>query len=319
MANATPTRIGQINGAGSVDALFLKVFGGEVLTAFENKTVTMGRHQVRTISQGISAQFPVTGRTSAAYHTPGTEITGQTINDAEKVISINDLLLTSVFIANLDEAKAHFDVRSIYSSEMGIALANQMDKHVLQTFVQAAQAATPTITGQADMVGTVLTDANAGTVADNLIAQIFEAAQALDEKNVPEEGRCVFLKPDQYYLLANSSKVINGDWGNAGNGSTASGRVLRVAGIEIVKTNNLPQANVTSGSVGAGTSDRQIVNAANTVAIVAHPSAVGTVKLMDLAVESAYDIRRQGTLLVAKYAMGHGVLRNEAAVQIKTA
>ena len=40
---------------------------------------------------------------------------------------------------------------------------------------------------------------------------------------------------------------------------------------------------------------------------------------MDLAVESEYDIRRQGTLMVAKYAMGHGALRPEAAVQIQTA
>jgi len=38
-----------------------------------------------------------------------------------------------------------------------------------------------------------------------------------------------------------------------------------------------------------------------------------------LATESEYDIRRQGTLMVAKYAVGHGVLRNEAAVQIQSA
>ena len=49
------------------------------------------------------------------------------------------------------------------------------------------------------------------------------------------------------------------------------------------------------------------------------PSAAGTVKLMDLATEMEYDIRRQGTLMVAKYAMGHGVLRPEAAVGIKEA
>ena len=41
--------------------------------------------------------------------------------------------------------------------------------------------------------------------------------------------------------------------------------------------------------------------------------------LMDLATEMDYDIRRQGTLMVAKYAMGHGVLRPEAAVGIKEA
>lgn len=46
--------------------------------------------------------------------------------------------------------------------------------------------------------------------------------------------------------------------------------------------------------------------------------AVGTVKLLDLAQEMAYDIRRQGTLIVSKYAVGHGILRPECAVELKT-
>ena len=44
--------------------------------------------------------------------------------------------------------------------------------------------------------------------------------------------------------------------------------------------------------------------------------AIGTVKLLDLATESEYQIQRQGTLFVAKYAMGHGVLRPECAVKV---
>ena len=39
---------------------------------------------------------------------------------------------------------------------------------------------------------------------------------------------------------------------------------------------------------------------------------------MDLAIESGYDIRRQGTLMVAKMAVGHGILRPESAVELKT-
>lgn len=39
MANATPSRLGQINGANDVDALFLKVFSGEILTTFEEFNV----------------------------------------------------------------------------------------------------------------------------------------------------------------------------------------------------------------------------------------------------------------------------------------
>ena len=44
--------------------------------------------------------------------------------------------------------------------------------------------------------------------------------------------------------------------------------------------------------------------------------AVATVKLMDLSVESEYQINRQGTLVVSKYAMGHNVLRPACAVSI---
>ena len=101
MANATISDIGKVNQAGTADALFLKVFAGEVLTSFEQTTVTAGRHMVRTISSGKSAQFPVMGRSSAEYHTPGNEIVGTTLNHNEKVITINDLLISHHFIANI--------------------------------------------------------------------------------------------------------------------------------------------------------------------------------------------------------------------------
>lgn len=39
MTNSTVSRVGQVNQAGAVDALFLKQFGGEILTEFEETTV----------------------------------------------------------------------------------------------------------------------------------------------------------------------------------------------------------------------------------------------------------------------------------------
>jgi hypothetical protein len=333
MANATVSRLGQANATGDAEALFLKVFSGEVLAAFAQQTVSLGRHMVRTIASGKSAQFPRIGRTTADYHTPGAEITGDAISHNEKVITIDDLLLASVFVANIDEAMNHYDVRSVYSSEMGIALANQMDKHVLQTFLQAAVVTTPDITGEADMVGTIIdrTDAGLTTPASdsflgaangaNLVKAIFAAAQSLDEKNVPSEGRFCVVKPREYYALSNLSDLVSSYYGVKNAGGRESGKIFEVAGIEIVKSNNLPTTDVSAGSAAppvTGDADEvHAINAASTAAIVAHPSAVGTVKLLDVSTEMEYDIRRQGTLMVAKYAMGHGVLRPEAAVQIK--
>lgn len=313
MSNATPSRLGAINGGSDKDELFLKVFAGEVLTAFAEKNVLMDKHTVRSIASGKSAQFPVTGNFSAAYHTPGNEILGESMNHAEKVITIDDLLIANTFIANIDEAKNHYDVRANYSRKLGEALANTADKHLFQVGVLAARASA-TVTGGNG--GSRIVDADFLTSSDDLIAGLFAAAQKFDEKDVPEDERYAFVRPAQYYALAQNTKVLNKDWGGAG--AYADGKVLRIAGLTIVASNHLPSTNITTGVTAGGTPVRYAVDARTTAALVLQKEAIGTVKLLDLAMESDYDIRRQGTLMVAKYAMGHGVLRPECAIELAT-
>jgi len=55
MANNNVVRFGQINQAGDAQALFLKVFAGEVLTAFEETNVVLQYVDQRTITSGKSA------------------------------------------------------------------------------------------------------------------------------------------------------------------------------------------------------------------------------------------------------------------------
>lgn len=327
MANASPVSVGKVNASGSEDALFLKVFAGEVLTSFDRASVTDGAEMVRSISNGKSATFPVLGRVGAAYHTAGSEITGSDVNHNEKVITINDLLLSSVFLSNIEEAKNHWDVRSAYSTEIGRALAFQKDKHVLQTIGQAAQASA-NVSDSGYGAGTVLTDtgiasATDATAANAMIDSLFDAARTMDNNYVPKEGRKCFLRTEEYYKMANATNAVNIDFSGGDNGGVKEGKIMKVAGIELIPTPHFVSSNVNSGvdqgSATAGGSNPQAVDLSNYVALVSHPSAAGTVKLMDLAVESEYDIRRQGTLMVAKYAMGHGVLRPEAAVGIKEA
>mgnify|MGYP003641082336 FL=1 len=327
MANASPVSVGKVNAGGSEDALFLKVFAGEVLTSFDRASVTDGAEMVRSISNGKSATFPVMGRVGASYHTAGSEITGSDVNHNEKVITINDLLLSSVFLSNIEEAKNHWDVRSAYSTEIGRALAFQKDKHVLQTIGQAAQASA-NVSDSGYGAGTVLTDtgiasATDATAANAMIDSLFDAARTMDNNYVPKEGRKCFLRTEEYYKMANATNAVNIDFSGGDNGGVKEGKIMKVAGIELIPTPHFVSSNVNSGvdqgSATAGGSNPQAVDLSNYVALVSHPSAAGTVKLMDLAVESEYDIRRQGTLMVAKYAMGHGVLRPEAAVGIKEA
>lgn len=313
MANATVLNIGQINGAGQTDAMFLKIFAGEVLTAFETASVTRDKHFVRTIPHGKSASFPATWKVTGGYHTPGQEIVGQTSNVAERVITIDDLLVSSVFIPNIDEAKNHFDYRSTYSNECGVFLGTNWDKNVLQVGLLAARASA-TVTGA--FGGTSLTSATTlyKTSATDLVAGITAAAQAMDEKDVPQgQTRYAFVRPAQYYLLASTptTLLMNRDY-TAGNGDLAKAQLGEVAGVKLVKTNNLPNSNVAAGPAAYQG------DFSKTAALVMTDAAVGTLKLLDLQSEMEYDMRRQGTLIVAKYLMGHGILRPECAVELKT-
>jgi len=316
MSNATISSIGQVNSSGTADALFLKVFSGEVLSTFQKENLMLGMSTVRTISSGKSAQFPVTGTVSASYHTAGNEITGQAIKHNEKVINIDDMLLADAFVAEIEQLKNHYDVRSIYSSEMGSALSNKVDTHLLSLAILASQASANISGGNG---GTEITDADANTNATSLISSVFEAIQKLDENNVPTQGRVCIVAPDQYYQLANVDKLVNRDF-SSDNGDFGKGTVLSIGGVPIVKSNTAVSVFGTDlSSAISGTNNTYNGDFSNHYAVVMHSSAIGTVKLKDLVMESTYDARRLGTLMTARMALGHGILRPESVVSIKTA
>lgn len=309
MANNNLTRPGQINLAGDTDAMFLKVFSGEVLAAFQENNVFMPLHFVRSITSGKSAQFPAIGRATSGYHVPGTEIVGSPIAGAERVIVIDGILLASTTVAQIDELKNHYDVRGQYSTELGQKLAKDLDTVVAQVIVNAARAPA-TVTGLPG--GSTLNKATYTTSADDLAQGLFDAAATLDTKDIPENDRYAAIRPVQYYMLVAGTKVINRDWGGAG--VYADGKVLKVAGIHIVKSNHIPSTNVTGSAQAAYDG-----NFTTTVGMVFHKSAAGTVKLLDVTSEAEWDIRRQSWLMLAKTAVGHGILRPESAVELRTA
>ena len=317
MSNAVISTIGQVNSANDANALFLKVFSGEVLSTFARENQMLGMTTVRTISNGKSAQFPVTGTVSASYHTAGNEILGQAIKHNEKVINIDDMLIADAFVAEIEELKNHYDVRSIYSKEMGQALANRVDKHLLSLAILASRVTTPNVTG--GKVGDEIIDADANTNATSLIDSVFEAIQKLDENNVPSSGRVCVVAPDQYYQLANVDKLVNRDFSRE-NGDFGKGTVLSIGGVPIVKSNTATEVFATDLSASiSGTNNSYNGDFSTTHCVIMHSSAIGTVRLKDLVMESTYDPRRLGTLMTARMAMGHGILRPESAISIKTA
>lgn len=317
MTNAVISQLGVVNAAApanydDANALFMKQFTGEVITAFNELNIFMPLHMVRTISQGKSASFAHMGKATARYHTAGVPVVGSNqIKHNETIIKIDDKLIADVFIDELEEAKNHYDVRSEYSKQLGAALAREFDQKVARVIALTARS-TNKIDGLPG--GTRIENASNPTDATVLTQSLFTAAQTLDENDAWEGERYAVFKPAQYYLLVQNKDNLNRDWD--GRGSWAEGKAPQIAGIEIMKSNNVPSGNVAAVS---GENNTYSGNFTTTTGLVFQKAAVGTVKLMDLAIQrsgSDFEIMYQGTLMLAKYAMGHGTLRPECAIEI---
>ena len=244
------TRAGQRNAAGDARALYLKLFSGEMFKGFEYNAIARDLVMKRTLTGGRSMQFIYTGRTTAEYHTPGNAILGNSDGAppvAEKTITVDDLLISSAFVYDLDETLSHYDLRSEISKKIGYALAQKYDRLIFRAIARGARAKSPVQkTNFVEPGGTQIrvgstTNASDAYNSANLISAFYDAAAALDEKGVSSDGRVGVLNPRQYYELIQaigSNGLVNRDvQGSALQGGNG---IIEIAGIKIYKSMNIP-------------------------------------------------------------------------------
>ena len=244
------TRPGQINSANDSRAMYLKLFSGEMFKGFQHNAIARDLVMKRTLTNGKSLQFVYTGHTKAEYHTPGNSILGNTDGAppvAEKTITIDDLLISSAFVYELDETLAHYELRGEISKKIGYALAQKYDRLIFRQIAKGARQASPiSKSGFVEPGGTQIrvgtnNQASDAYVPASLIAAFYDAAAALDEKGVSQDGRVAVLNPRQYYELiqgVGSNGLINRD---EQGGALQSGQgIIEIAGIKIYKSMNIP-------------------------------------------------------------------------------
>ena len=244
------TRQGQSNSTGDARALYLKLFSGEMFKGFQHETIARDMVMKRTLKNGKSLQFIYTGRTTAEYHTPGNSILGNSDGAppvAEKTITVDDLLISSAFVYELDETLAHFELRGEISKKIGYALAEKYDRLIFRAITRGARAASPITKsnfvepgGTQIRVGSTTNDSDA-YLSDKLVTAFYEAAAALDEKGVSSAGRCAVLNPRQYYELitaVGTNGLINRD--AQGTALQSGNGIIEIAGIKIYKSMNIP-------------------------------------------------------------------------------
>ena len=244
------TRPGQSNAAGDARALYLKLFSGEMFKGFENNAIARDLVMKRTLKNGKSLQFIYTGRTTAEYHTPGNAILGNGDGAppvAEKTITVDDLLISSAFVYELDETLAHYELRGEISKKIGYALAEKYDRLIFRAVTRGARSASPITKsnfvepgGTQVRVGATTNESDAYS-ATALVDAFYDAAAAMDEKGISQDGRVGVLNPRQYYALiqqVGENGLINRD--DQGSARQSGNGIVEIAGIKIYKSMNIP-------------------------------------------------------------------------------
>jgi hypothetical protein len=205
---------------------------------------------------------------------------------------------------------------------MGDALAQHYDQKVFATALKATKAGTA---GPVTGMGAASNDAIGAspTIAD-FITACYDAQQHFDENDIPDNDRVLFVTPAVYYDLVEDGRFLNRDFGN-NNGSQSDAAIMKVAGLPVIKTNNLAKDWSNGGAndlaterAGAATTDYD-VDASNIMGLVLQRQALGAAHLMDISTESEYSVRHQGDLMVSKMANGMKVLRPECLRSIEAA
>jgi len=249
-SNASLTRAGQSNSTGDARALYLKLFSGEMFKGFQHNAIARDLVMKRTLKNGKSLQFIYTGHTKAEYHVPGQSILGNSDGSppvAEKTITVDDLLISSAFVYELDETLAHYELRGEISKKIGYALAQKYDRLIFRQIAKGARQASPiTKSGFVEPGGTQVrvgtnNQASDAYVAASLVNAFYDAAAALDEKGVSSEGRVGVLNPRQYYELiqqVGDNGLVNRD--EQGTSRQKGNGIVEIAGIKIYKSMNIP-------------------------------------------------------------------------------
>jgi len=323
--NQSPSTIGLTQGGANYDAkyaTYLKLFSGEMIKAYESACIAKGTVQTRTLRNGKSLQFIYTGRMEAGYHTPGTPILGSGDPPvAETTIVMDDLLISSAFLYDLDETLAHYSLRSEISAKIGHALAEAYDKKIFQMIAKSARQSSSFVSGEP---GGAVVEIGAGNQlnAQAIVDGFFDAAAILDEKNVPSAGRFAVLSPRQYYSLVSSvdTNILNRDFGNSQGSMNTGEGLYEIAGISIRKSNNLPFQGGTINRVDGENNDYS-GDFSDHAGVIYMRDAVGVVEAIGPQVQTTgADVKTmyQGDVVVGRLAMGAGILNPAAAIELQS-
>lgn len=184
--------------AQNVTTAFVTLFDAEVKQAYQAKSVLRGTTRTRTGVAGNTVKFPKIGKGVATPRVPQTDVTPLNVTYSQVSVSMSDYIAAE-YSDIFHQSHINFDERR----ELVEVVANSIARRQDQLIIDALDAASSPST-----VATSVGGASSNMNIDKLRA----AAKAMNEKNVPSEGRHLLMHASQLDALLGETETTSSDF-----------------------------------------------------------------------------------------------------------
>ncbi|MEU9777439.1 P22 phage major capsid protein family protein [Streptomyces sp. NPDC047968] len=224
-----------------------QIWSARLLVAWRKKLVYAGPGIVNRDYEGdISEAGDVVKITSISDPTIGdyvpnvTVITPEELTDAQRNLVIDQSKYWAFKVDDVDKRQAKGNVMTEAMSRAAYRLADTTDQYVAGLYTGVASA---------NNLGTIAVAAGTPTAAyDSVLVPL---SVALDDADVPTEGRYVVVPPWFHGRLLRDDRFIRADAAGTTDG-LRNGMVGRAAGFDILKSNNTPNPTGDDNVIQAG-------------------------------------------------------------------
>ena len=305
MANLTPSTSNTVTKANATHFI-PELWSDEVIAAYKKSLVlaNLVQKMPMTGKKGDTMHIPKPTRGAANAKTAADTVTIQQNTNDELVITIDSHFEYSRLIEDITDVQAFDSLRRFYTEDAGYALGLKVDQDLFalgkslgdgdgSSWVHSAAYQFNASTGAAEAY-----DADgAGDVGAFNDKGFRDLIQALDDENVPMDGRCLVIPPSAVNEIRGIDRYNSADF--VDGRSVQNGQIGTLYGVDIYVSTNAP---VMETGVKAG--------------ILMHKDAFVLCEQMAVRSQTQYKQEFLATLYTADTLYGLDVYRPENAVVI---
>jgi hypothetical protein len=214
--------------AQSITNAFVTLFDEEVKQAYQGEALLRGTMRTRTGVQGNTVKFPKIGKGVATVRVPQTDVTPLNVTYSQVTATMSDYIAAE-YSDIFHQSHVNFDERRELVQVVSKAIARRMDQLCIDALDAASSPSTV-----ATSVGGAGTNMN--------IEKLRAAAKALNDNNVPAEGRHLLMHSSQLDAMLGETEITSSDFATVK--ALVRGEVTSFMGFNIITMGDRDEGGV---------------------------------------------------------------------------